>query len=113
MPKIVESYLLKLNGSYKVIVIEDGERLWVRLSGVGTSRLSQFWSTKLDEPEVVSYKAVITELESRLTLVEEGEISEIDVFEFWPRGWDYWGGGIPMPIASYIDSEEFIAAASN
>src|SRR5690348_9798708 len=85
-------------GEFDIEVIDDGERLWLKLSDMSSGRIVMFWSTKPDQAETPSYRLLIDLLQDRLANIGKRHLDLYDALEFFPSGWDFWGGGIPVPI---------------
>ena len=95
------------NVEFEIQVIDDGGRLWLKLSDTHSGRIVMFWSTKPDQAETPSYRLLIDLLQDRLANIGKRHPDLYDALEFFPSGWDYWGGGIPVPIERYLSSDEY------
>jgi hypothetical protein len=95
--------------SYSIVVIDDQDRVWLRLTEKPLGKLLQFWSSKTENANRHDYHAIIDQIYYRLRLVEQGEMLLHDALRFWPADWDYWGGGMPQPISSFLQSKDFTA----
>jgi hypothetical protein len=93
---------------YEIEIIDDGERLWLKLSDTHSGNVLRCWSTKPNQGQTPSYILLIDMLRDRLANVGKRHKDIYDALQFWPSGWDYWGGGIPVHLDSYLSSEEHL-----
>jgi len=95
-------------GEFEIEVIDDGGRLWLKVSDMHRPRMIlQFWSTKPDQAQTPSYRLLIDLLQDRLANIGKLHQDVYDALEFFPSGWDYWGGGTPVLIDGYLSSDEY------
>ena len=109
MGKLLEIVSGAVGVDYSIVVIDDQERTWLRLTEIPPGKLLWFWSTKTENANRYDYHEIINQLYDRLRLVEQGEMLVYDALRFWPDGWDCWGGGMPQPISSFLQSKDFSA----
>jgi hypothetical protein len=92
-----------LGFGYVAFLLDFEERSWVGLTKQHKDgAILRFWSTRTDHPRVFSATAIIEQLQSRVTQVEQNVTDAYHAFTFWPEGWDCWGSGVPEPIADQV-----------
>src|SRR5262245_50294644 len=107
MKKLIQQYATGENDNYNVIVIDDKGITWVGLTKAASDELCRFWSSKPDNSECLSYVEVVNQIKECIHSVERKGDHLDTALMFWPLGWDYWGGGIPLPLRDYLNSKEF------
>jgi hypothetical protein len=98
---VTVNFLTKnFNSDLEFHLLEQGGRVWIRLTS-RTFPLEAYWSIQGNR-ENVDWEYALALIELRLQRFERREVSLDEAIEVWPSEWDYWGRGIPGPIAEYF-----------
>jgi hypothetical protein len=103
MPSVIHKDVV--DDGFELEIIEGAGRVWIRLKNGHSEAIEAFWSAE-GSPSEVHWEEVVAILRARLAGYTAGKCSLDDVIEFWPNGWGFWGRGIPMPIADFVDQNE-------
>lgn len=98
---------LELQGSsgFKVQIIEDQGKNWIRLSSLDVADFFGFWSES-DAEEKATIEEVLWELSKRLRLLTPDKESKVkEAIKYWPKGWEFWSFGLPGPLSDYLSYE--------
>jgi len=103
MPSVIHKDVV--DGGFELEIIEGAGRVWLRLKKGRSEAIEAFWSAA-GSPSEVHWEEVVAMLRARLARYTAGNCSLDDAIEFWPKGWAFWGRGIPIPIADFVSQTE-------
>ncbi len=110
MIKFLQSKSVPDCEDFSVAVLEKDGLAWIVLSDSLSQKYYKFWSQRA-EADSVAVDDIIVELSVRLHGIHADSQIFREVTMFWPVGWNYWGLGMPQPIADFL-SYEFKDAVS-
>jgi hypothetical protein len=103
MPSVIHKDVV--DDGFELEIIEGAGRVWLRLKKGPSEAVEAFWSTK-GSPSEVYWEEVVAILRARLARCATENVSLDDAIEFWPKDWDFWGRGIPIPIADFVSQNK-------
>ncbi len=108
MPRIVD--YAKVHQDVDAFLIEDEKWWWVSCQEITERGLGVFWSLPRGLSEAAEPKDLFDQLAIRLTQLSPDRRNLLQLLQFWPQGWEFWGIGLPERIAEYFCSHEFAVA---
>lgn len=101
----------KVHQYVDVFLIQDETHLWLSCQETIGDRFGVFWSTPRDPNSSTTQEDIIGQLKERLANLSPERNNLLELLQFWPRGWEFWGIGLPERIADYYCGDEFRIAA--
>lgn len=108
MPSIVD--YVKVHQRVDAFLIEDETCWWVSCQETAGDGLGVFWSLPRSLSEAAEPEDIFDQLRNRLTQLSPDRKNLLELLQFWPQGWEFWGIGVPERIAEYFGSDEFAVA---
>jgi len=106
MCTLVDAIEVQLQLSYRFSVIHGADRIWVRLESPDfPTEIGKTWSAPLARQEVAAGDVIALVIERLRGATDTLNVQE--AVRVWPPGWDFWGGGKPMPISNYLSSAKY------
>lgn len=102
--RLVSKQSIDVGGGYRLLILADEAKYWVRLGEAFTGRYLRFWSRDAHTTTRTDFEAVTDRVVHGLQTASPRELQTESAMNIFVAGWDFWPA-IPSPIADDLASE--------